>query len=275
MAKFGDIVEDLKASWYFRIWAVLWLVCAIVSFVSLIIISEASRIEGEEGSLRIWFERTPNVAFPDFQIFAPHDMKILTSQCAFMGKTVAQKGCVGWVVDTQHSCVAFTGSSVSAFWDPKEFSSMRIDCNITTDLTQWNRTEDMLVGWDLVNTHPAGDNSLGPLWIAPNNLAWVLLTKKELQTKDFSGVMWDRVLSYQESQGTPGKYRIQSVMDKLFVEHYEYGTHDNGWRALGTIGGFAFFTYILHTIVMAVVGLCLDNDSHFLNPVGGSTYAKV
>jgi len=273
MARIGEITEDLKTSWYFRIWAFLWLVCAIVSFVALIIISEASRIEGEEGSARIWFERTPKINFPDFFIFAPRDMKIQSSVCAFQGKVIAQTDCTGWAHDAGHSCVAFTGSAQQAYWDSKDFYTNRIDCNITTDLTRWNFTEDMLIGWDLLHTHPGGDNALGPIWVRPTELSWVLITKKEWNSKQGSGAFWDRVLEYHETQSIPGRYRIQTVIDAFFVEHIDYGTHDNGWRALGSIGGFAFFTYILHTIVLSIVGLCINNDSHFLNPSG--SYAKV
>jgi len=274
MVKFGEIAEDLKASWYFRIWALLWLVCAIVTFVALIVISEQSRIEGEEGSARIWFERAPKITFPDFQIFSPHDMKITSSVCAFLGQPIQQVPCVGWVEKTGHSCVGFKGSAKQGYWDAENWQTNRIDCNITTDLQRWNNTDDMLIGWDLVGAHPAGENSLGPMWIRPTELAWVLISERTFNSKDFSGVFWDRFLEYHETQAIPGRYRIQTVIDAFFIHHTDYGTHDSGWRALGSIGGFAFFTYILHTIVMAIVGLCLNNDSHFLNP-SGSSYAKV
>jgi len=202
-------------------------------------------------------------------------MKIQTSACAFLGQPIQTQACVGWVLTTGHSCVGFKGSAVEGYWDAENWSTNRIDCNITTDLRQWNNTLDMLVGWEQTNAFPGGDNSLGPMWVRPTELAWILVSKREFNSKDFSGVFWDRVLEYHETEVIPGRYRIQTVIDAFFVHHDDYGTHDSGWRALGSIGGFAFFTYILHTIVMSLIGLCLNNDSHFLNPQGASTYAKV
>jgi len=243
------------------------------SFVALIVLSEQSNREREEGSAHIWFERSPKINFPDFHIFAPRDTRITSAKCSFLDQEIASTECTGWVKDSGLSCVQFPASSKQGYWDPNNFRANRVDCNLTTTLTQWNNTEDMLIGWDLVNAHPAGDNSLGPIWVRPTELSWILVTKRQWWSKDFQGIFWDRFLEYHETEAIPGRYRIQTVIDKFFVEHIDYGTHLTGWHDVAAIGGFAFFTYILHTIVMFVVSFALTNDSHFLNPASG--YAKV
>lgn len=39
----------------------------------------------------------------------------------------------------------------------------------------------------------------------------------------------------------------------------------NGWKGVGDIGGLVFFLYILHTILMIIIGFFVNNDSKFLN----------
>jgi len=273
--KLGEIVEDLKNSWYFRIWSLLWLVCAITTFVALVIFSREGNIEGHEGSAHIWFERAEKINFPNFEIVAPHPTLITEAKCAFLDQPVTQTACTGWAKDTDHSCVAFTASAKQGYWSNTNWYSNRIDCNITTNLLRWNNTDDNLVAWSLTDSHPAGDNALGPIWVRPTELAWILITKRQFNSKTFSGVFWDRVLEYHETQAYAGRYRIQTVIDAFFVDHIDYGTHEEGWKTVSFIGGFAFFTYILHTIFLGIIGLVLNNDSTFLNPSGSSAYAKV
>jgi len=242
--KFALILEDLKSSWFFRIWALLWLVCAVMTFVALVMFSRYSNLQGHEGSARIWFERPAKINFPDFQIFAPRGVTLTSSVCKYMEEEVSKVDCVGWVkeVSPPLSCTAFQASSKQGYYDAQNFRTSRIDCNITTDLEKWNNTEDLMIGWEQYDSHPAGPNSRGPIWVRPTELAWILVSRREFQTKDWSGAFWDRFLTYHETQAIAGKYRIETVLDNFFHRAHQL------WRSLSWMGSCCkyWWLWILH-----------------------------
>jgi len=128
--------------------------------------------------------------------------------------------------------------------------------NVSTDA-------DKIVGFEIVNDKEFG---LAYTWIRANLNAWVVLTKSIIQPKGQNEfIVWGRQLLYHSSVFTTDNWTIDIKMDHFHVAHYEENDYYTGWMAFGDIGGVAFFLVILHTIVMAVVGLCMDNNSKFLH----------
>jgi len=64
--KFSNLAEDLKTSWYFRIWFILWLAGFLATFSALIILGKRADTAMAHESWRTWFERDTKIEYPSF-----------------------------------------------------------------------------------------------------------------------------------------------------------------------------------------------------------------
>jgi hypothetical protein len=110
-------------------------------------------------------------------------------------------------------------------------------------------------------------SSVPRLWIAPNNNAWVLLTKRFWVEPSGNTIEeWERDLLYHSTQSSPGNYTVLLVIDDFTVATVlSRENYYTGFMAVGDIGGTAFFLVLVHTIAMMLVGCVIPNDSVFLN----------
>jgi hypothetical protein len=111
------------------------------------------------------------------------------------------------------------------------------------------------------------------------------LRKSTISSRFINGDYWYSDVSYfQPIQSTPLHGNIWSfkiifnivTFDVFHYEEMEYTDEVgsfNGWMAAGAIGGFAYFMYILHTIVMFLLGFFLTNNSKFLT--GQDSYNRI
>jgi len=67
-------------------------------------------------------------------------------------------------------------------------------------------------------------------------------------------------------------FNIDIKIGVFDVFHYEQTDFYTGWMATSDIGGAAFFLVIIHTIVMGLVSLCLENNSKYLK---GTSYTEI
>jgi len=272
-ARLRSIIEDLKTSWYFRIWTIVWSVCFILAFVSLIILSARSAEAGTEKDWNMWVENATKIAFPNFHFRFTHHEE---TQDVFDGSPVCvHEGtgfqlppttCTGITKDPT-KCQAFPGEVISASNSiAAPFGDDTIKCFINTTGWIYNSTNQMMA------FEIEGSSGYDPIDFSPraNPGAWIML-KKRVASPLHSKVQypfWEKSLLYHSSVKTPGFFVVRVIIGSFRVDHWQQADNFNGWRALDTIGGFSFWMVILHTIVMVIFGIIFANNSKFLNPHG-------
>jgi len=276
------IIDDLKSSWYFRLWSFFWVVCAVTVFASLIILGKRTTIDTEHKEAHVWFENATSITFPRFHIRVHDYWNQQTDGQIMAGKTcyhnsaiVPYKPCpaVGNnPVPPSNKCFSIWADTLDPATNTggSYFNQDTIfECNITTTGSEFD-TNSMLV-WE---TEGVGISSYGgathSVYIGANSDAWVLLDK-EIAYIHGQGdtTFWNKNLVYRSSNSTAGLYIIKILIGTFEVPHFFIQDAYNPWMGVGDVGGFAFFTLILHTIVMMLLGICMENDSRFLKGDGG------
>jgi len=279
-----DIAEDLKNSWYFRIWSLLWVVCAIVSFVALIILSRASNAAQDKPSFRMWTEMKSSINYPNLYVFLSYGEyeaeNIKNINCVFgpNNVTVDVTGCDGGNQYTGE-CQMIVANTTTSVYPPSTNPSYYqepegIWCEIYTD---YNTT----AGKGPYNTMigiVADDTAAFPTYMNPGAVSWMTMEQEVVTDKQFNGgkpVSFFRLQSTIISNQAPDGARMAFFVGfaTFSVTHFETIDFFNGWMGVGAIGGFGFFLYILHAAIMGIIGLFITNNSVFL--LGGakrSTY---
>jgi len=266
------LVEDFKTSWYFRIWSLFWVVCAILAFVCLIILGMRSTEAQKEKDWNTWFENASSIEFPNFRfkLLDPQDNFIVSSiNCTHGPLGISYTQCRSGEPMTR--CFAVSSGTVNAFnqWD-EPFDNYRITCAFNTTGTA---AENQMVAWEVENAgNSFNARPYHTTLIGPNNNMWVMLEKviiKPLHTDGF--IDWQKKVVHHSTVHEIGYYRVSTFIQTFRVAHFEQQVSYNGWMAMGGFGGFAFFLLILHTMVMIIAGFVLTNDSKFLHRSGGDS----
>jgi len=272
------ILDDLKSSWYFRIWAFLWFVLVVVAFAALIMIGMKSERNIKHEEFSMWIENASSIDFPSFHIRVHTPLgrergeqnftSVVCDHAQFPLSTTACKDYHGDIIPKAY-CFAIQGTGVTAInkWGSHDTDFIR--CRINSTVVR--ERENTLLAFELEDENAArfSGDQYPQLWIGPSAEAWVELEKNVIRTregKDF--VDWQRKVVYL-SNSRPNasdivEYHIITTIPSFRVNHVELRDPEIGWMAAGEVGGFAFLGVIIHTIVMMLVGICLDNDSRFL-----------
>jgi len=269
---FGKIVDDLKNSWYFRIWTLFFLTLVIVFIVGFSVLAHQSGIAATQGAQMVISQPVEVMEFPrfHFRVFSGDVIRLTSASCHYLGLTppapIRQVACssqFGIPYNTSSSyCMAFVAEEFIA--TKVHFNSSRIQCNILA--TPVNSTEtDALVAFEVEGSRNYGINDGASIWIAPNNNAWVLLTKLLWNEGGSTKVEWERFLLYHSTVRNPGVYNVQISIGDWYVDTYiNKENYYTGWMVLGDIGGVAILFVFFHMILMFFVGLCISNTSSFL-----------
>jgi len=269
--KVKQIAHDIVHSWYFRFWAFSWLVFSLVVFSALIILSKSAEQAEQQKDVVIWVENVTSIQFPKFHFrFDHHGNETFASfVCnAPNGVPLTPGPCTFWkgFQPPMNSCLSFNSDSVTAFND-WTLGDQRITCEI---YSQGMGTDgNMMMAFELEgdNVFAAGGNQYASIWMAPNDMEWVLLEKSLLQAGKTSNQieLWERTLLYHSTIHETNFYNISVIMGSFYVTHFDPKDVYNGWMTIGDIGGVGFFMVILHTIFMIIIGLFFSNNSTFLN----------
>jgi len=270
------IIDDLKSSWYFRLWSFFWLFCAITVFAALIILGGRTTRDTEHRDIHLWIENETSITLPDFHIRInrandPTGQVITGKACYHRGQPVSLKQCM-WngnpVEDNKCFEVMASSVTVSNVWGEIWNGDGEVVCFVNT--TGVEPDGNNLIVWEDDLFTPFGDVDSHSVWITPTKRALVVLDKEMIYTHDLGEVTtWHKRLDYRTSVSIPGQYIIATILGTFRVPHFFEQNSYNAWMGVSDVGGFAFFTIILHTIVMMILGVCLDNDSRFLKGDGG------
>jgi len=264
------ILHDIKSSWYFRIWATVWIGFSIVAFACFLVLVGISLRAGQEDDVRVWFVEAPSITYPRFHFRCSSMENIESVVCSQNNLTVTTTYCQevnGVLPDILH-CVAVNANNFQVVNEHDDFERhhQRIECVVTTNGSMDGNT---LIAWEIEgnNVGVFGDNLYAGIWIAPNDRAWVLLEQGILeQTNQQSPqVSWRRELLYHSTVSNIGTYNVATMIPSFHVLHLIASDSYDGWNALGDIGGFAFFMMMMHSFVLILVGLCFVNNSEWLH----------
>jgi len=272
------ILDDLKSSWYFRIWAFLWFVLVIVAFAALILIGMKSERNLKHEEFSMWIENASSIDFPAFHVRVhdpyerePYQQTFNNVTCDHGGFPLTTTTCKPYhgQVLPKTVCFAIQGNGITAVNKLGSHDTDFVRCRINSTVTSFH--QNTLVAYELEDDNAArfSGDQFPQLWIGPSADAWVELEKNIIRTregKDF--VDWGRKVVYLSNSRTNTTeyliYDIITVIPSFRVNHVELRDPEIGWMAAGEVGGFAFLGVIIHTIVMMLFGICLDNDSRFL-----------
>jgi len=261
---------DLKYSWYYRIWFLLSVVCIVTGFAALIIYSQKSEEAKLERDFRLSFEPVNQLNFPRFHFHVPPEnsktVEITGSACSHNGLGVHTAPCESFnnAVPEISQCVAVVAESIVATAGrTAPFGDKRIECFINTTIDPNTKESGMLV-WavERVGTTRGAPGSF--LFVAPNFNAWIMLEPVNTFFGGERRAEWESDLLYHSSGAIQGHYKIDTIISSFFIRDVARVDSFNGYRAIGNIGGLAYFLVILHTIVLVGFGACFKNNSKLL-----------
>jgi len=238
------IIEDIKHSWYFRIWSFLWLFSVIFTFAVLILLGRRSTEAYLEPTFHFWSENASSINYPRFHFRSMHDTFLGGVVCTHNGQIQVPLPCLprhnGEVIEFS-KCQAFDVSNIAVENKRGNFANRILTCTFSTN---FSIDPNYLVAYELEGHNVAtyGPNSFSSIWFGPNNNTWILLNKAIVT---FRGQIpqeeWDRELVYHSTVWHRGSYVVSILINRFLVLHAEQDQRYDGWTALGEIGGFAFF----------------------------------
>jgi len=264
-----QIIHDIRHSWYFRFWAVFWLVGVLVTFSALIILSRIAHHRQEFPSIQTWIENASSIQFPDFH-FHLHGNEIFTSfSCSYGNSVLQAQACDfnhGGYTPAQNQCIAISGSSVVAYNQWVDWMSNRVLCAIQTSGS--GPQHNLIMSFNLEGQYVAGmtGGAFQSTYLGPNNNVWIMLEKGIYQENHNQPEiqLWQKSLLYHSTVSQAGFYNVSVIMGSFLVNHWAPVDQFTGWMDLGSIGGVGFFMVLLQTGAMVIFGIVLANTSTFL-----------
>jgi len=269
-----QITDDLRHSWYFRIWLFTWIICAIVSLVAMAYYANTANQNKDSQGLRLFLSEPSSVNFPDFEFKVPAGANFglttdLSSSCQFNGQTLSRRYCVnsdGTIVTNYSSCQSFPGSLFAA----TTVNGARLDQQmnqIVCDIYVTGGSDPSIAFVTEGTDDTVGTNAGSFTYMIPNENIWLLLTQEQLISSSTTEYLWNRVVSYNSATKVPNHFHISLVFNTLEIKVYEGADWFTGWISAGQLGGFVFLVYCIHAAFMALVGIVFTNDSTFLTGV--------
>jgi len=263
IVKFQQAIHDLKESWYFRFWAVIWLVGVIVTFASFVVLVAQDRQVAET-----WYEFSPTMNFPNFhfRVDRASARTFYSMSCTQPdGSAVQFVPCADPTMDGDTTRCRAIQPTVPATAMRHDRLMRSLNCQFITNGTG---PEGDIMAFEVegqytfAETDGAGDTAT---WFGPNNNTWLDMKKKVVQLKGFNLEVWDVVPIYHSTYWTQQAYNVTIMIGEFVTLHIQPKELYSGWLVYGAIGGTGFFMVIIQTILMALLGICLSNNSVFLS----------
>jgi len=277
MSKVQDIISDLKSSWYFRFWALLWVVFFILGFVALGILGNRSANTTMQKDGKIWWQNNKSMYLPRFHFHtgigpnSPPGNEIINNiSCSYNHQPVQTGVCqsYGGVVPDLFHCVAVYGDQIEVFESnsgrPDEMAELGIACNITVMGNITGMGTMIAFGLEGQDNYIAISDPHTALWIHPTTYSMIALTRERAKVHGNWATMWDRQLIYMSSVTNGTFFHIRTVVNGFSEFNYDVWNLYSGWRAVGDLGGVSFFLVCIHTAVMILLGFCFSNNAVFL-----------
>jgi len=272
-----QIGHDFGSSWYFRFWALFWLIAVLVTFSAMVILAKQARTSQQQKDIETWIENASQINFPNFHFRLDHHGSEVFSnlQCVFGSSILQNQNCQSFhgFQPAQNQCIAIWADNIVAVNDWNR-ETTRIQCTMET--LGAGPQGNLIMAFDLEGEHVVGftGGAFESTWFAPNDNAWIMLEKNLLQASKHEPQLqlWTKSLLYHSTMSNPNYYNVTVIMGSFFVNHWDPKVTYNGWMTVGNIGGVAFFMVCIQAIAMIIFGIFLSNNSTFLNGAGDKGY---
>jgi len=260
----SHLLRDIKNSWYFRVWGILWLVCFIISLVAFGILGKESSQSQSRQYMDQWIENATHLTYPRFHLRTQSTEYIQSLKCYRNNIEIPTLPC-GLLANPEPQCLAVNSDSITV---ENKYNQPLGDLMVYCQLHTNGSTNNSLVTWGLEgqDVGPFGPNAFSGLYILPNDNSWVLLEQRTIhQTRKLpTEIQWSRSLVYHTSDYKAGWYGITTIIGSFYVTHLEPTDVYDGWKSVSDFGGFMFALVVIHTMIMLFVGIVFENNSSLL-----------
>jgi hypothetical protein len=267
--------DDLLTSWYFRIWLVCWIVGGAVIFAAVVLFASDHTFISPADKLQSSLINATVLSFPRFQFRygdnTDGDYVIENVACFHNDKEVAISACDGSGIADGH-CTEVRGDKEKAY---NEFNrptkNRRLDCTVITSSNYMKPLPPLL--FDIQGEH-WGQESMVTQTLHPSEGMMIHIARTEFQknSKTYT-VDWEPYVTYYSPDSVRDQYKIRVQFNDFRVFRYNQVDTLNitEWENCAWIGGFILFMWMIHSMVMLIVGLFLDNNSLVLK---GNLFAQ-
>jgi len=271
--KLKQIGFDIKNSWYFRAWGVLWVVGALITIIALSLLIHSDRKVNET-----WFSFSQTMAIPNFhfRVDRSSSQNFVNMNCEFNGQPLQWVQCERPEDANTDMCRAIhpTQPAVAIHGDRLQRT---INCQFMTNGTTGPDGDIMAFELEgapgdfiFQQTDGAGDTAT---WFFPNSMLWLIMKKRTFEfNKDITVQIWDTTPIYHSTIFQPNNFNVSVMIGEFLVMNIQPKEMYSGFLVFGAIGGVSFSMLIISTIVMIILGFFLSNNSTFLN--SGSSAAN-
>jgi hypothetical protein len=239
--------EDVVEYPYAKIWCVLWIVFGLVAFIGGVML--ASEAHGSrDPTYRLAVVETDRITLPSFRfdIVSGTSTTFTTYACATQsGQIVPLKPC--GPTNSPNQCLQTDGPSVYA---------MPTDNKMTCIMAGSNGDANFMVK---VSSPGAPDYRLFTTYIHSTDGAVVYLDRVQFSSHSSKTLYYTLTSEYFSAAAQPGAVNIEFVVPTFETYNWIQWSPFSGWNAFGTMGGMIFFIYLLHSLVMLLVGAFFEN----------------
>jgi len=253
----SNIIEDLKHSWYFRIWTGLAFVAVVFGFVALIILG--SRQNGP--FLRDYVIKSEKILFPPFSLSYAGEQSNFTFSavdCKFNNDSIKQTNCT---TEGNETCLQFT-PDVYAVVNKKETYALK--CNLGFEQAE----QGDMIAYQINGLKELADYGEEEVYVSIGQRAWIYLHLTVFWKSDQPTVEYTRNLVYHGATADLTSMELEVHISSFKTFNYVEATWYDGWSSNAAIGGFWCFIYFFFYLCMIGVGFVFGNNSRFLR--GGS-----
>jgi len=202
MEKIKSIGHDLAHSWYFRVWALIWIILALTVFSGMIILSQNAENAQKQESIQMWIENATEIYFPRFHLrLDPMGNETFrsTPSCVYGNNQLTPTNCAPWHGQNlgMNLCVAYIAENIKIANQFGNFGNNIINCQANTIGAGPDGNMVLAYGLEGNNTATWGGMAFHSTYITPNNMAWVFLEKNVFQMNRHSTQisLWQKILS--------------------------------------------------------------------------------
>jgi len=292
---FDALKSDLRSSWYFRVWALGFLIICCAYLAGVIHISSIATVRSAKQNLRTWFSREQSLAFPDFFVSISPDgimagESFASTTCQHDGILLTPAACQGGEnphgpprghTPPPNTCYNFFFSGVMAMapqWNNSNGSPMppsnqatqnTIVCDFKVSTVNFSSAYDIVFGVKYGDVGRALNGENG-MYIQSNQGTWVYLNALLFwEQNGTANTLWNSNLQYHSDmshafmQGYD--FQVTTTIASFFVQNFQVEDDLDSWTVLALFGGLWIGLYFfVFKIFMFFVGFCLANDSKFL-----------
>jgi len=272
-----QIAHDIANSWYFRSWALFWLLGALTTFSALIILSSQANFDKHNEAIQTWVENASSIQLPNFHFRLNHrgDEVFSNLQCIYDNTILAYHPCQAFhgFQPPQNQCLAIWADAFTIYqnWNIQG-PPPRIQC--TAETFGSGPQDNLIMAFSLEGQYGFGGGPFSSTFFAPNDDAWIMLELNmfKLNRHTPSIPLWQQSVIYHSTNSQPNFYNVSVMLGSFFVNHWEPKDIYNGWMTIGNIGGVAFFMVCIQAVAMVFFGIFLTNNSTFLDGTGDKGY---